>query len=197
MSRLSSKNLSTKTNENEGGNLTEKEEESSNIPTPSIGTSGKRGSLFFSFVAGDKKDGYPRKETSLSGRAALEGELRKVGKDNTVDLNVVVKLSLHCLENANRHSAVGQRSKLLYCGALLMDWAQRKGIELTGKEIRLLAKAHTDTWISRGIEAEQYNLDRAQELYEQAVKVSIFDFNCYNFSVSKIFVSSPSFYHYR
>lgn len=102
-----------------------------------------------------------RKEVQIIGRAALEAKLRD-SIDNP-DLNVVIKLA-HSLIDSKHHS-----SAAAYAGALLMEWAIYRGFVLSPHEVRLLASAHAEVWLSRGMAAENYNLMRARMLYEQAL----------------------------
>ena len=98
---------------------------------------------------------------AFDGRAHLERTLRETVTDP--DLNVVVKLA-HTLIDSRHHS-----SAAAYSGALLMEWAAFRGFQLTTAEQRVLARAHAEVWLSRGIAGENYNLERAKSHYEACI----------------------------
>jgi hypothetical protein len=67
-----------------------------------------------------------------------------------------------------------QTSSTIYIGVLLMDWAiaqgKDHGFEVPYEDRHKLGKAHCEVWKTRGVFADPYNLKRAKEEYEEAVK---------------------------
>lgn len=128
------------------------------VPSPSkpVGGSAKANT-----VQNSKVWNIMRSRVSLQGRPELERALRMTIHDP--DMNVVVKLA-HALIDSKHHS-----SSAAYAGALLMEWAIYRGFQCTPEEERLLGSAHAEVWLSRGMAAERYHLERAKALYESAI----------------------------
>ena len=103
-----------------------------------------------------------RKNVNESRRKYLEEELRMNSENPS--LAHVVKLAHNCLESKHHTSDAA------YSGALLMEWAIFRGFQVTPAEMVLLARAHAEVWLARGMAAERYHLERAKVLFEGVLR---------------------------
>jgi len=103
-----------------------------------------------------------RKDVPEKRRKFLESELRLSGANPS--LSHIMALAHGCLD-AKHHT-----SDATFSGALLMEWAVFRGFEPTAAEQIQLARAHSEIWLSRGLAAERYHLERAKVLFDAVLK---------------------------
>ncbi len=110
-----------------------------------------------------RKSGWNFMKTNVAakGRKHLEAEIR--ASMDSPELSIIAKLAHTCLDKPHHSSAAA------YDGALLMEWAERRQFELDDDEKLLLAKAHAEVWLSRGLNAEAVHLHRANQLYSEVL----------------------------
>ena len=111
-----------------------------------------------------------RGEAKLDPQGAVvrSASMSQLAIDNNDDLNIKDLLT-HLVDNISNPDlmdvfSLGQfyledgiknrNSMNIYYASLLMEWANRRGASLTSKQQRLLAFAHTEAWLSRGVAAE-------------------------------------------
>ncbi len=89
----------------------------------------------------------------LTNRSNLTEYLKKQSPDDYNEENIL-SLAKLCLNDAEENSLQGQNMELEYIAALLMEWIQFRGEELTPIYLRKLAKAHYHSWVTRGVIGE-------------------------------------------
>lgn len=76
------------------------------------------------------------------------------------DLHHVLRLGQILLDEGNcgTNGFKGRSSHILYCGALLIEWAKLNGAEVADSGNLALAQAHCEIWKGNSIAADPYNL---------------------------------------
>lgn len=101
------------------------------------------------------------KEIQMAHRGVLQSSINA----SKPDPQMVAQLGLTLL-HIGFEKPHGQKLQMLYCGTLLMEWAH-KDLDFTSEVYIKLAIAHSETWVGKGVDAENYSLHRSKELFEK------------------------------
>jgi hypothetical protein len=142
-------------------------------------------------LGADKPSGWKRIQLDLT-TATREELVHSIMQDTRdPDLAQVMRLGHILLESGLNGKQKNRNPNEILVGTLLMDWAATKGLSLTPAMERLLGYAHSETWLTSGVNSEVwyfcrqclsqghfhhfmfltqvYSLERAKALYETAL----------------------------
>jgi hypothetical protein len=94
--------------------------------------------------------GKPPPEEQMKNRGFLQNYLKQ--QSESPDLHSVYQLGLLCLEEGTTGKT--RNAEMVYYSALLMEWANARGLDQPASEIRKLAYAHYEAWLTRGVRGE-------------------------------------------
>ncbi len=101
------------------------------------------------------------KEIQVMQRGTLQSSINVTKPDP----QVVAQLGLTLL-HIGFEKPHEQKLQMLYCGALLLEWAH-KDLDFNSDICIKLAIAHSEIWVGKGVDAENYSLVRSKELFEK------------------------------
>lgn len=93
-------------------------------------------------------------QTVYLNRSLLQDYITKQIEESNLDS--VSQLGRLCLDEATDSGIQNSNSDLIYSGAILLEWSNHRGDELTPIYYRKLAGAHYQAWMTRGVIGEVF-----------------------------------------